>query len=148
MNSKKVITAGFSIAAILFLSGCTAKGPQFSTFEKPKPGEANLYIYRKAILFGDGLRPDIHKTDMSTKEEDILAPLQPNGYIVEMLKPGEYEIWGKTEAKNEVIFKVEADQIYCIQHYVTPGFFIGHPQFELQDLSICEPEIRKTKLSL
>lgn len=148
MKLSQLLAIGLSVGALIVFNGCTAKGPQFSAFEKPKPGEANLYVYRKAILFGDGLRPDIHKANMTTKEEDVLSPLQPSGYILETLKPGEYEIWAKTEAKNEVIFKAEADQIYCIQHYITPGFLIGHPQFELQDLAKCESGIKDTKLSI
>jgi hypothetical protein len=67
---------------------------------------------------------------------------------MQTLKPGSYQFWGKTEARNEVNLNVEPNQIYCIQFYITPGFFLAHPQFELQDLAKCEPEIKKTKLSL
>lgn len=134
---------------LLAFSGC-AKGPQFVSFQKPiKDDEANLYIYRKSMLgYGSGLKPDIHQTNINTNSDDVLPQLQAGGYIMQTLKVGDYQFWAKTEARNEVNLKVEANKIYCIQHYITPGLFIGHPQFELQDLSICEPAIKETKLSL
>lgn len=148
MKLTRIATLGLFISTFLLFSGCTAKGPQFEKFETPKQDEANIYIYRKAIIFGDGLQPDIHQTNLSTNEDKVLPKVLPDGYIMQALKPGEYQFWAKTEAKNEVNVHAEANNIYCIQHYVTPGAFVGHPQFELQDLKTCEVEIKKTKLSL
>ena len=57
---KKVILTSLSLIAFgTIITGCTAKGPQFTEFEKPKEGKSNIYIYRKAIFAGDGLRPTI-----------------------------------------------------------------------------------------
>ena len=131
----------------LIMGGCTVKGPQFEKFETPKEGKSNIYIYRKAQFFGDGLTPDIHNTNLKTNTDKILPKLLPDGYIKETVSNGNYKIWAKTEAQNEVILDVKVNRNYCIQHYITPGFFIGHPQFEVQDLEKCEPEIKKTKLS-
>jgi hypothetical protein len=131
----------------LILGGCTAKGPQFEKFETPQKGKSNIYIYRKAQFFGDGLRPDIHYTNLKTNSDTVLPKLLPDGYIKETVKAGNYKIWAKTEVQNEVIINAKENKNYCIQHYVTPGFFIGHPQFEIQDLNKCKPEIKKTKLS-
>ena len=60
---------------------------------------------------------------------------------------GSYRISAKTEVENDILINTESSGIYCIQHYITPGFFVGHPQFESQDLAKCRPEILKTKLS-
>jgi len=144
---KKQITLATLVATGLIMGGCTAKGLQFEKFEKPKQGKSNIYIYRKAIFVGDGLRPDIHNTNLKTNSDKILPKLLPNGYIKETINAGNYKIWAKTEAQNEVVINAKENKNYCIQHYVTPGFFIGHPQFEIQDLAKCEPEIKKTKLS-
>jgi len=141
---KKIKKTIILIIGGLILGGCTAKGPQFKKFEIPSQGKANIYIYRKAQFFGDALFPDIHITNT---EDKILPRLLLDGYIKEEVDPGTYLIWAKTEARNQVIIKAKKNKNYCIQHYISWGFFIGHPQFELQSLLECEPAIKTTRLS-
>ena len=38
--------------------------------------------------------------------------------------------------------------IYCIEHYISIGFIVGHPQFKIVDIEKCKEEISKTKLSI
>lgn len=147
---KKIYSISMAIIVLLGFGGC-AKGPQFTEFKKPNKDEANLYVYRKinVLMGGHNLnKPDIHQINTGTHEDDVLPQLQAGGYIMQTLKPGEYQFWAQTEARNEVNLKIEPNKIYCIQHYFTLGFLVPHPQFELQDLSKCETEIKDTKLSL
>ncbi len=59
-----------------------------------------------------------------------------------------YKFWAKTEARNEVDLKVDPNQIYCIEHYISIGVIVGHPKFKIVDMAKCEEELKKTKLSV
>jgi predicted small lipoprotein YifL len=149
MNKLNILSLSTLSAILIGLSGCGAKGPQFTTFEKPREGKSLIYIYRNGNFFGGGVQPQIHKTDLESKFSEDIGKIEPSGYIKTEADSGKsYEIWAKTEVTNSVKLNSIENKVYCIQHYITPGFFVGHPQFELQDLEKCETEIKKTKLSL
>ena len=157
-NTKTIFSL---LVAGLILGGCaanstgstlnsglsTAKGPQFEKFETAQEGKSNIYIYRKAHLLRNVLIPDIHSENLKTKSDKVLPKLLPDGYIKETVDAGDYKIWAATEVQNEIIINAESKKTYCIQYYITPGFIVDHPQFKLQDISKCEQEIKKTKLS-
>ena len=138
---------GIAIAILLF--GCAAKGPKFQSFEKPKKGKSLIYIYRNNSIMGAGVTPNIHKIDLESKEDQVIGSVKKSGYIkTEIDNDIKYEIWAQTEAKNEVNIDSNNSTVYCIEHYITPGFFVGHPQFKKIPLDKCEVEIKKTKLSI
>jgi hypothetical protein len=145
MKIKLMLLSG-AIGMFIF-SGCTAKGPQFSSFEKPKEGNSKVYIYRTS-LFGGAINPDIFQKNLDTNESLLLGEVKSMGYISTEIKPGNYEFWAKTEAKNEVLISAKANETYCIEHYITMGFFIGHPQFKIIPIDKCEREIVTTNLSI
>ena len=135
------------VVALTIFTGCTAKGPQFTKFEKPKEGKSLVYLYRTSII-GAAVTPTITQRNLNTNVSLSLGNIKPMGYIKTEVNEGNYEFWAKTEAKNEVNIKVEKGKTYCIEHYITIGFFIGHPQFKFVDMAKCEKEIKKTYLSL
>ena len=144
---KRVLKIAAISMAVLVMSGCSAKGPQFSGFKQPVHGESNVYIYRTSYL-GAAVIPDIHQTDLSTNKDNILGTIKPNGYIMTTITPGMYKFWAKTEAENEVKLEAIPNKIYCIEHYISIGFIVGHPQFKIVDMQKCKEEIKETKLSL
>jgi len=144
---KKLIIIALTSIALLTINGCSAKGPQFSEFEQPTKGQSNVYIYRTSYL-GAKITPDIHKVNLSTNDDEIIGSIKPNGYIMTKITPGMYKFWAKTEAKNEVKLKIDSNKIYCIKHYISMGFIIGHPQFKIVDMEKCKKEIKETKLSI
>ena len=144
---KKTVVLALSTTAIILFSGCSAKGPQFTNFQQPEKGQSNVYLYRTSY-FGGAIQPNIHKENISTKTDTIIGSIKPYGYIMTKVQPGKYQFWAKTEARNEVNLDIEPNKIYCIKHYITPGFFIGHPQFKIVDMAKCKKELKKTKLSL
>ncbi len=144
--NKKIIILVLTSIAILIISGCSAKGPQFSGFKQPLNGQSNVYIYRTSYL-GAGITPDIHQTNLTNKKDRIIGAIKPNGYIMTTITPGMYKFWAKTEAENEVNLEVVPNKIYCIEHYISIGFVVGHPQFKIVNMEKCKKEIKKTKLS-
>jgi hypothetical protein len=146
MKNKLIMTA-LTSATILVMSGCSAKGPQFNGFKKPTNGQANVYVYRTSYL-GAAVTPDIHKTNLSTNSDEVIGSIKPNGYIMTTITPGMYKFWAKTEAENEVKLEANPNKIYCIKHYISMGFVVGHPQFKIVDMEKCKKEIKDTKLSI
>ena len=132
---------------VVIFTGCSAKGPAFTEFEKPSEDKSLVYIYRTGII-GGSVTPDIHKKNISTNEDVIIGNVKPSGYIKTEVNEGNYEFWAKTEAKNEANIEVKKGNIYCIEHYISIGFFIGHPQFKIVDIEKCKEEITKTNLSI
>lgn len=144
---KKIQISALSLGAMAILSGCAASGPQFVDFEKPKQGNSKVYVYRTSGL-GGAVVPSVHQTNLGTNEDKIIGEVKPSGYISTEIQPGKYQIWAKTEAKNEVYIDAKADEIYCVEHYISFGFFIGHPQFKLIPIEQCKLDIKTTKLSI
>ena len=145
---KKISLVIFSFLTLMVMSGCSATGPKFSKFEKPKEGNAALYIYRDSSFFGGGVTPFIHKKDLSANKDELIGEIKRSGYLRTELRKGTHEIWATTEVRNGININALENDIYCLEHYITPGFFVGHPQFKRIDFQKCEEEIKKTHLSL
>jgi hypothetical protein len=145
--NKIIINSFIGIVLLITLSGCSAKGPQFQSIEQPIEGESNIYIFRTGIL-GQAVQPDIHHLDKQTNIDSVIGSVKPDGYILSKVKPGKHLYWAKTEARNEVEIVTKKNEIYCIEHYIGMGFFVGHPQFEIVDMEKCKKELKKTRLSL
>ena len=144
---QRLLTLVLTGSAIMIMSGCSAKGPQFNGFKEPKKDTANVYIYRIGSL-GGSVTPDIHKVNLKTNKDIVIGNIKPNGYIMTTITPGMTKFWAKTEARNEVNLKADPNKIYCIEHYISMGFFVGHPQFKIVDMEKCKQKIKDTKLSL
>jgi hypothetical protein len=146
---KRILLQGIVVGvfAITAFTGCTAKGPKFEKFEKPKENKSLVYLFRTGIM-GAAITPTITQKNLDTNLSISLGNIKPMGYIKAEVDEGNYEFWAKTEAKNEVNLKIEKGKTYCIEHYITIGFFIGHPQFKVVDMEQCKQDIKETHLSL
>jgi len=145
---KRVLLGLATVTGAMFITGCSsANGPQFTKFDTPKEDKSLVYIYRTSGL-GAAVTPKIHKTNLVSNEDKVIGYVKPSGYIKEEVDVGKYQFWAKTEWKNEVDLEIEKNKIYCIENYISFGFFIGHPQFKLIPLEKCEAEIKTTKLTI
>ena len=134
------------VGVVIGFSGCAAKGTPFAGFKTPPSGKSNVYIYRTSY-FGAGVAPDIHQTNANTKIDKVLGSLKPKGYLETTVEPGNYIFWARTEAKNEVALNIQPNTNYCVKHYISMGFLVGHPQFNRVDMKTCAEEIKDTKMS-
>jgi hypothetical protein len=146
---KKLIISGLSFTFVILSTGCSVKadGPQFNGFKTPEKGKSNVYLYRDSY-FAAAVVPEIHQKNLNTNEDKIIGKIKPYGYIVTTVDPAQYQIWAKTEAKNEVNLDVKPNKIYCIKHYISMGFIVGHPKFKIMNMEKCKKEIEKTRLSI
>lgn len=147
MKLKKYVYSLVAVGLVLFLNGCSAKGPQFKKFVEPTDKQSNIYVYRTSYA-GGAITPDIHLQDLSSNKDVVIGEIKPDGFIVKSVKPGKYLIWAKTEVKNEVALDVKKNKNYCIEHYLSFGFLVGRPQFKEVSMDQCEREIKNTKLSM
>lgn len=107
MNQSLLLQGLFIGAVSLTLfTGCTAKGPQFTQFEKPKENKSLVYLYRTGIM-GAAVTPTITQKNLDTNLALSLGNIKPMGYIKTEVDEGNYEFWAKTEARNEVNLKVK-----------------------------------------
>jgi hypothetical protein len=141
-----LFSVSISTLALLNFTGCSATGPKFEKFDTPQKDKSLVYVYRTSFL-GASVTPDIHETNLETQNDKILGEIKPHGYLKTEVDEGKYQIWAKTEAKNEVDLNIEKNKIYCIENYISMGFLVGHPQFKQIDLAKCEQELKETKLS-
>jgi len=134
------------IGAIVLLSGCGAKGPQFSTFKKPTKDMGIVYIYRPSNMQGAVLSHTI-----KDKESDkLIGELKNGGYIYKEMKPGIKTIQHRSGsgvlAKNTI--KISKNKIVCLKNYFTMyNMYEGKFFLEKVNDDICMHEIKDTKAS-
>lgn len=144
MKIGKITGAIALLGAIVFFTGCGAKGEQFSEFAKPKENQGLVYVYRPNSFVGGGVYYDIHVTN-PTNPDFIAGELVNGGYVEIDVPAGENEIWGKTEAKSAVTLDIKNGDIHCVKGGVGVGFLVGRPNLEIVDMNRCKAEITETK---
>jgi len=134
-----------SVIVGMFFIGCSAKGPKFQSFEKPKnPNNGMLYVYRKAQLVGDALTYPV------IAGKYYIGKMKINGYSNKELPSGITKISASTSIvdKGELFVNIPKNGIVCVKSRIGFGFLVGRPQFELVDMKKCEKEIKTTRKNL
>lgn len=146
MNNKKIILTSLSALAILFMSGCSAHGPKFSTFVEPTKGKAAVYFYRpSSFLHAESqlaVRKDINNSQgfkLDPFGTPIVAILKNNSYIKKEFTPGVHEF--KVGFTSEQV-ELKADTYVCM--LVEPGLNALFSSINSVDLSICKSAIQDT----
>ena len=101
LEFKKVFkNVSLVVGGILLLSGCSAKGPKFQSFEKPKnPNNGMLYIYRKAQLVGDVLTYSVIAGNY------YMGNMKINGYSNKEIPAGIIKIYASTIHHQRISFR-------------------------------------------
>ncbi len=140
------IIRNFAIGIILCLVaslefGCTtATGPAFQKISQIPQEKGLVYIYRPDSIMGAAIHYDVYAGDVK------LCDLVRGGYCTYLAKPGELEIWGKTEAKGSVTVDVKAGQEHYVKGGLSVGVFVGHPNLTIVDQIVGSKEIEECKL--
>jgi hypothetical protein len=119
---KLLIILLFSSMGFLFI-GCSAKGPQFQSFEKPKnSNNGMLYVYRKAQLFGDALTYSVFAGNY------YIGTMKINGYANKEIPAGIIKIYASTTTfdKGSLLVNVPKNGIVCVKTYPGLGLSLIH----------------------
>ncbi|MCK4665420.1 DUF2846 domain-containing protein [Candidatus Dependentiae bacterium] len=128
---KKILQITCLFLIFLFFMGCaTLQNREDNLYPDVSPGKSLVYFYRENKLEGLGLSYIIYAN------EEKVGRLQNGTYFLKEFEPGEYIFWAKTEVKDEVILKLEPNEIYYIKGQIVMGFFIGRPDL----ISVTESE--------
>lgn len=130
----------FCLIASLGFGCATAKGPIFQAIEQIPQEKGVVYVYRPDSFVGAAVHYDVYAGDIK------LCDLVRGGYCSYLARPGELEIWGKTEAKGSVTVDVKAGQEYYVKGGLSVGVLVGHPNLTIVDKSVGEQEIKECKL--
>jgi len=142
MNIKSLVK--ISLASIIvgtsFL-GCTAKGPQFSTFKNAEKNSGMLYAYRPSKFTGMVVPYDI--VNVATGKP--IGELRNNSYFSKNLPVGKYVLRAVT---NVVKVEIKNNELVCIRSFIDGEMDVGHFQStsEIHQVpnDICLQEIRET----
>lgn len=142
MKKSTICMSFLGLFASLVLTGCGAKGKQFTEFEKPSEGKGMVYVYRPSSFVGSGVYYDV-KNDENT----LVGTLRNGGFIFKEMEPGERTLSAKTEATETVQVVVKQNEIVCIRGGVRMGVLVGRPDLNTVSFNQCESEIKDTKAS-
>ena len=128
------------LVGVLLLGGCATLGPVYRPVDAIPDGMALIYIYRESQFIGAGVAYDVKVG------ETVVTTLHSGGYYPYFVKPGEVELWARTEAKSAVTVDVKAGEVYYVKGEVGVGFFVGRPHLRVVAREKGEKEIKECKL--
>ncbi len=118
------------------LCGCSPKVLNGNTAESipaTHPDYAVIYFYRPGNYVATPY--DVHLND-----KVVYRSKNKTKTLVKVTEPGTYEIWGKTESRESITFKVELGKDYYVKSFVHFGAAIWRPSLETVD-----PEVGRTE---
>jgi hypothetical protein len=139
MTATRISIAIVLLAALL-VAGCATLGPAFQKVDKIPEGVGLIYIYRESEFIGGGVNYDVKVG------ETVITTLHNGGYYPYFAKPGEVELWARTETKSAVTVDVKAGEVYYVKGEVGVGFFVGRPHLRVVPREKGEKEIAECKL--
>jgi Protein of unknown function (DUF2846) len=131
---------GVLLVGVLVIAGCATLGPAFQPVSNISEGMGLIYIYRESAFIGGGVSYDVKVGDT------VVTTLHNGGYYPYLVKPGEVELWAKTEAKSAVTVDVKAGEVYYVKGEVGVGFWVGRPHLRVVPREKGEREIKECKL--
>ena len=132
---KSIFLLGSVIVATFFI-GCSAKGPQFHSFEKPKnPNNGMLYVYRKSQLLGSTTAYSV------IAGQYYIGAMKINGYANKELPAGNIKLHTSLSLflKGSLLVHIPKNGIVCVKTY------LGSELFEVVNMKQCKKEIKTTK---
>jgi hypothetical protein len=137
MKSSKLLL----LVSVLFLAACAASGTPFQRITDIPKDKGLVYVYRPNSILGGAVHYDVHAGN-----DEVICDLIRNGYCIYYSKPGELELWGKTESKSTITVDVKAGQEHFVRGGISMGFFIGRPNFTMTDKKTALEEIAECVL--
>lgn len=142
MSNFRIRLIGITIllGVSLLCFSCASLGPVYQKIDSIPEGVGLVYIYRPFNLIGSGVVYDVKVG------ETAVTTLSIGGYYPYFAKPGEVELWAKTESKSSVTLDVKAGQTYFVKGTVGVGILVGRPHLMVVPTEIGEKEIVECNL--
>lgn len=125
----------------LFLAACAASGTPFQRITDIPKDKGVVYVYRPNSIMGAAVHYDVHAAN-----DEVICDLIRNGYCLYYAKPGELELWGKTESKSSITVDVKSGQEHFVKGGLSMGFMVGRPNFSAVDNKTALEEIAECVL--
>jgi uncharacterized protein DUF2846 len=87
---------------------------------------ATLYVYRPKNFVGSLISYELHVNDSA-----VCRIKNNTKYVIHLDKPGEVELWAKTEQRASIKMNVEAGKKYYLKCGVKTGIIEGRPELNL-----------------
>lgn len=116
------------LGPMFFLSACAASGTPFQRITDTPKDKGVVYVYRPNSILGGAVHYDVHPGN-----DDVICDLIRNGYCIYYSKPGELELWAKTESRSSITVDVKSGQEHFVKGGLSMGFFVGRPNFTVVD---------------
>jgi hypothetical protein len=82
----KKIYLSLIVLLLIFLQGCSATGPKFSSVSYVGPNETLIYVYRNSAFLKGGTYPFVYI------DGEEIGPLKNGGYVKASVPPGEHRV--------------------------------------------------------
>jgi hypothetical protein len=139
------------LAAFILLTGCGAGRVSSSEYyDNEEPQEemfqlqddcALLHIYRPGSMMGA-----IISYNLNLNEWVLCRVKNKSKTTVKVTEPGEYTLWAKTEATEEIPINIEMGKEYYIRCGVGMGIAVGRPEILIVDSQTGKYEYDKIKV--
>jgi hypothetical protein len=133
----------FLLVPALFLAACAATGAPFKRVTDIPPDKGVVYVYRPNSILGGAIHYDVHAAN-----DEVICDLIRNGYCLYYAKPGELELWGKTESRSSITIDVKSGQEHFVKGGLSMGFMVGRPNFTATESKTALEEIAECVLLL
>jgi len=129
----------FTIAILVFLSGCAATGSRFQPAQQIKPGYAHVVFYRPSAFQGGAV-----SWTVSDNGERLLS-LKNGQFVAQDMAPGAYKLHTSTGAIDRPLeITLEEGKTYYIRTDMRVGMWAGsialtrvYDEQALQELATC-----------
>lgn len=135
-----------SIFLLVNITGCAAKGPNFSSLSMPTEGKSTVYIYRPWAFTGGAVSYEIFDSGVK-----ISPSLSAGSYIIYVTEPGDHKFYTENKglvADREVFITTEPNKDYFLRALTKNYFAFIAIEIKPIEKSVALEELKDCGLAL
>lgn len=90
-----------------------------ASFPPVASGQGRIFFYRPAVIFGDGVQPNIKLNGI------VVGASQPGGFFFVDRAPGDYEVLTSTEVDEKLSLTLNEAQERYVKTTIQMGILVG-----------------------
>ena len=138
---NRMLKALFTIGIFALLFAC-ATGPKYeevqATFPDISPNNGRVFFYRKAVMFGDAIQPEVKMNGQ------VVGLAQPGGFFFADRPAGDMEVLTSTEVDERLTFTLDEGEVRYVKLSIQMGVLVGRVVPSLVD----EPDGRSALVGM